>query len=137
MAVLYIDLDHFKEINDRLGHAAGDSLLVETAHRLIAAVRESDTVARLGGDEFAIVLSEVHTLAEAEEVAQRIVLSLARPFELKEGMGRISGSIGVALFPEHGNDAETLQRHADMALYAVKEAGRNGYRLYSPLMAAR
>jgi diguanylate cyclase (GGDEF)-like protein/PAS domain S-box-containing protein len=137
MAVLYIDLDHFKEINDRLGHAAGDSLLVETAHRLIAAVRESDTVARLGGDEFAIVLSEVHTLAEAEEVAQRIVLSLARPFELKEGMGRISGSIGVALFPEHGNDAETLQRHADMALYAVKEAGRNGYRLYSPLMTAR
>jgi diguanylate cyclase (GGDEF)-like protein/PAS domain S-box-containing protein len=137
MAVMYLDLDYFKEVNDSMGHAAGDALLIETAHRLMAAVRESDSVARLGGDEFAVILSEVRTLHEAEEIAQRIVLSLSRPFELKEGTGRISGSLGLAVFPEHGGDAETLQRHADMALYAVKEGGRNAFRVYSPTMQER
>lgn len=135
IGLLYIDLDLFKDVNDRLGHAAGDALLIEAASRLVAAVRDSDTVARLGGDEFAVVLAEVDQALEAEEVAQRIVDALARPFELREGQARISGSIGVALFPDHGGDAETLQKHADIALYAVKAGGRAGYRVYSPLLS--
>lgn len=135
LGLLYIDLDLFKHVNDTLGHAAGDALLIEAAHRLTAAVRESDTVARLGGDEFAVVLAELNGALEAEEVAQRIVEAMRRPFELNEGTGRITASIGVALFPEHGSDAEALQKHADLALYAVKESGRNAYRVYSPLLS--
>ncbi len=134
IGLLYIDLDFFKEVNDQMGHAAGDSLLIEAAHRLIAAVRDSDTVARLGGDEFAVVLAEVKSTLEAEEVAQRIVAAIQKPFELNEGTARVSASIGVAIFPEHGADAEMLQKGADVALYAVKEGGRNGYRVYSPLL---
>ncbi len=133
--LLYIDLDLFKHVNDTLGHAAGDALLIEAAHRLTAAIRDSDTVARLGGDEFAVVLPEINGLLEAEEVAQRIVHSMRQPFHLKEGTGQISASIGMAVFPDHGVDAEALQKHADMALYAVKKGGRNAYRAYSPLMA--
>jgi diguanylate cyclase (GGDEF)-like protein/PAS domain S-box-containing protein len=133
--LLYIDLDLFKHVNDTLGHAAGDALLIEAAHRLTAAIRDSDTVARLGGDEFAVVLPEINGPLEAEEVAQRIVQSMRQPFHLKEGTGQISASIGMAVFPDHGADAETLQKHADMALYAVKKGGRNAYRAYSPLMA--
>jgi diguanylate cyclase (GGDEF)-like protein/PAS domain S-box-containing protein len=135
LGLLYIDLDLFKHVNDTLGHAAGDALLIEASHRLTAAVRESDTVARLGGDEFAVVLAELNGALEAEEVAQRIVEAMRRPFELNEGTGRVTASIGVALFPEHGSDAEALQKHADLALYAVKESGRNAYRVYSPLLS--
>lgn len=137
LGLLYIDLDLFKHVNDTMGHPAGDALLVEAAHRLTATVRESDTVARLGGDEFAVVLAEVSSVVEAEEVAQRIVEVMLRPFELNEGTASISASVGMALFPDHGGDAETLQKHADLALYAVKEGGRNGYRVYSPLLAKR
>lgn len=134
IALLYIDLDLFKEVNDRHGHAAGDELLIEAAHRLVAAVRDSDTVARLGGDEFAVVLAELETALEAEDVAQRIVQALARPFELREGTARISGSMGIALFPDHGIDAEALQKHADVALYAAKSGGRARYCVYSPIL---
>lgn len=134
LGLLYIDLDLFKEVNDRLGHAAGDALLIQAASRLSAAVRDSDTVARLGGDEFAVVLAEVEDMLEAEEVAQRIVATLTKPFELREGRAQVSGSIGIALFPEHGADAETLQKHADVALYAAKSGGRAGYRVFSPLL---
>jgi diguanylate cyclase (GGDEF)-like protein/PAS domain S-box-containing protein len=137
IALLYIDLDHFKEVNDDLGHAAGDELLIEAAHRLMASIRESDTVSRLGGDEFAIVLAELTTVLEAEEVAQRVVEAMQRPFELKDGSAHISTSVGIAVFPAHGNDAEALQKHADVALYAVKEGGRNGYRVYSPALGRR
>lgn len=134
IGLLYIDLDFFKQVNDSLGHSAGDELLIETAHRLMDAVRDSDTVARLGGDEFAVVLESINGAFEAEEVAQRIVASMQRPFELKEGTASVSASIGVALFPEHGATTEILQKHADLALYEVKEAGRNNYRMYAPLM---
>jgi diguanylate cyclase (GGDEF)-like protein/PAS domain S-box-containing protein len=128
-ALCFIDLDHFKPVNDTLGHAAGDDLLVETAHRLRLSVRAADTIARLGGDEFAAILTEVGSRAEVEEVAARIVADLARPFELKAGVANISCSIGVAMFPEHGRDVEGLQHNADAALYEVKQTTRNAYRI--------
>jgi diguanylate cyclase (GGDEF)-like protein/PAS domain S-box-containing protein len=131
-ALLYIDLDHFKAVNDTLGHAAGDELLSEAAQRMTLCVRESDTLSRLGGDEFAAILTEVDNLAEIEDVASRIVASLDRPFDLALGQGKISASIGIALYPQHGLTAEELKHNADLALYAVKQSTRNAYRLYMP-----
>jgi diguanylate cyclase (GGDEF)-like protein/PAS domain S-box-containing protein len=133
-ALMYVDLDHFKAINDTLGHAAGDALLIEAARRMVACVRDSDTVARLGGDEFAILLPEIHDVLEVEEAAQRVLTALERPFELSEGGGQVSGSIGIAIYPDHGHESDVLERHSDTALYVAKEAGRNCYRVYSPLM---
>ena len=131
-ALLYVDLDYFKEVNDHLGHAAGDALLVETSRRLSACLREADTVARLGGDEFAMILTEVSNIGDAEEIAQRALHALSAPFALSEGTANISCSIGIALFPDHGEETEILQRHADKALYAAKDGGRNTYRIYTP-----
>ncbi len=131
-ALLYIDLDYFKAVNDSLGHAAGDQLLVEAARRLTLAVRASDTVARLGGDEFAVILPKVAGQGEVEEIAQRIVTGMAKPFMLAEGEVKISASVGAAIFPQHGDDVDKIKASADAALYIVKEAGRNGYRLYQP-----
>jgi diguanylate cyclase (GGDEF)-like protein/PAS domain S-box-containing protein len=132
-ALLEIDLDRFKEVNDTFGHAAGDELLVEAARRLTSCVREADTVARLGGDEFAIILSEMASENEAEQVAQRAVNLLAEPYHLDAGTAHISGCVGIAIYPRHGVDSEQLQRNADIALYAAKEGGRNSYRMYSPI----
>jgi diguanylate cyclase (GGDEF)-like protein/PAS domain S-box-containing protein len=131
-ALLYVDLDHFKAVNDEMGHAAGDELLIETARRLLDAVRESDTVARLGGDEFAIILARVQGPHEVEEIAQRIVDNLAKPFKLNAGIAKVSGSIGIALFPLAGEDADRLTHNADRALYEAKGAGRNTYRFHKP-----
>jgi diguanylate cyclase (GGDEF)-like protein/PAS domain S-box-containing protein len=128
-ALCFIDLDSFKPVNDRHGHAAGDELLVETARRLRACMRAADTIARLGGDEFAAILIDVGSRREVEEVAARIVADLARPFALEVGSVSISCSIGIALFPEHGADAEALQHSADAELYAVKESTRNAFRI--------
>lgn len=128
-ALCYIDLDAFKPVNDRFGHAAGDELLVETARRLRSSMRAADTIARLGGDEFAAILIDVGSRKEVEEVAARIVADLARPFELQAGKVAISCSIGIALFPEHGADAEALQHKADAVLYEVKQSTRNAFRI--------
>jgi diguanylate cyclase (GGDEF)-like protein/PAS domain S-box-containing protein len=128
-ALMYVDLDWFKNVNDSLGHAAGDALLAEAAKRMEKCVRESDTVARLGGDEFAVILSDLNSPAEAEEVAQRINRSLAEAFDLAEGKAQISGSIGIAIFPQHGGDELVLKKAADQALYDAKAVGRNTYRL--------
>lgn len=135
-ALCFIDLDRFKPVNDVFGHAAGDDLLVAAGQRLRLRLRAADTLARLGGDEFAAILAEAGTRAEIEEIAARIVADLARPFELKAGTAHISCSIGVALFPEHGRDVDTLQRNADAALYEVKDAGRNSYRIFANAAAA-
>lgn len=132
-ALLQVDLDRFKEVNDSFGHAAGDELLVEAARRLVSCVREADTVARLGGDEFAIILTEMDTDGEAEQVAQRAVNLLAEPYYLNAGTAHVSGCVGIAIYPRHGQDSEQLQRNADIALYAAKESGRNNYRIYSPI----
>lgn len=131
-ALFYVDLDHFKDVNDSLGHAAGDEVLVETGRRLLQAVRQSDTVARLGGDEFAVILPKVGSQLEVEEVAQRVVAALDRPFLLDAGEAKVSASVGVAIYPQHGEDLESIRASADAALYAVKQAGRNAYRFAPP-----
>jgi diguanylate cyclase (GGDEF)-like protein/PAS domain S-box-containing protein len=131
-ALMMVDLDRFKEVNDTLGHAAGDELLVEAARRLVSCVREADTVARLGGDEFAIIMTEVSEGGEAERVAQRAVELLAEPYHLDAGTVNISGCVGIAFYPQHGKEADQLQSNADAALYAAKSSGRNRYRIYSP-----
>ena len=135
-ALLYIDLDHFKKVNDTLGHAAGDELLIQAAQRMALCVRSSDTLARLGGDEFVALLVEIDNLAEIEDIAARLVHSLAQPFELPQGPANISGSVGIALYPEHGADAETLKKNADLALYSIKQRSRNAYLLYTPELAS-
>ena len=128
IAVLYLDLDGFKDVNDRLGHGAGDTLLKMVAGRLAAAVREGDTVARLGGDEFVIVL-RLSGVAEAGQVASKIIEAVAQPYDIEGQAVAITVSAGVGLFPAHGEDAETLLKSADLALYEAKRSGRNAYRI--------
>jgi diguanylate cyclase (GGDEF)-like protein len=113
---LFIDVDHFKRINDTLGHAAGDRVLRHVAQRIKSSVREEDSVARLGGDEFIVVLPEVRQRADAEAVAGKIVQATVQPFSLDGQDIFISVSIGVSVFPDEGEDAETLMRHADAAM---------------------
>ena len=129
-ALLLIDLDHFKEINDTIGHDAGDALLVDVAQRLTTAVRDADRVARLGGDEFAVLLANVSGRDGIEIVCQRIVDSLALPVPFKTHMLQVSASIGVALCPGHAGSANDLYKAADVALYAAKGSGRNTWRWY-------
>jgi diguanylate cyclase (GGDEF)-like protein len=128
-ALIYIDLDHFKSINDTHGHDVGDAVLVAVSHRLKAAVREYDTVARLGGDEFAILLDTLEDAAEAEVVAQRVLQSLAPPVRVDCHDVGVTASMGISVFPEGGDAADTLLRSADLAMYSAKRAGRNTYSL--------
>ena len=128
-AVMVIDLDHFKEVNDTLGHAAGDQLLCQVARRLEASVRSADTVARFGGDEFVVVIEGIKSLESTEAVAAKILVELALPFTLGNETARIGGSIGVAVYPDAGRTAEELLRAADLAMYEAKAAGRNCYRM--------
>ena len=132
MAVLWIDLDGFKAVNDHWGHAAGDELLQQVALRLSGRMRDSDTVARMGGDEFAVILSDLVEGGAAEPVAANLVVRLAEPFVLGCGASEISASIGVALYPLHAKDAETLVKYADMAMYAAKRAGKNQVAVWRP-----
>jgi diguanylate cyclase (GGDEF)-like protein/PAS domain S-box-containing protein len=129
-AVLFLDLDHFKEINDSLGHDMGDVLLKETAKRLLACVRAMDTVARMGGDEFTVIVTETKTPETAAHVAGNILKVLQEPFELNGTCYHISCSIGIALFPTHGLDRETLLKAADIAMYSAKEH-RNGFSVFA------
>lgn len=128
-AVIYIDLDHFKSINDTHGHDVGDAVLVAVSHRLRAAVREYDTVARLGGDEFAILLDTLDDPAEAELVAQRVLCSLAPPVRVRQHDLEVTASMGISVFPQGGTAADDLLRSADQAMYCAKRAGRNTYSL--------
>jgi diguanylate cyclase (GGDEF)-like protein/PAS domain S-box-containing protein len=132
IAVLWVDLDGFKAVNDRWGHAAGDELLQQAALRLNGRMRDSDTVARMGGDEFAVVLSDLVEGGAAEPVAANLAVRLAEPFVLGCGTSDISASIGVALYPLHAKDAETLVKYADMAMYAAKRAGKNQVAVWRP-----
>ena len=131
LAVCYLDLDGFKPINDTWGHAAGDRLLVEAAQRLLGCVRGGDTVSRLGGDEFVVLLGNLCHFDECEMALERIRTEMNRSFTLKEGDALLSASIGVTLYPLDGADADTLIRHADQAMYASKQAGRNRYQLFN------
>ena len=131
LAVAFIDLDRFKQINDTLGHEAGDQLLKTVAKRLLASVRDSDTVARLGGDEFVIMLPQITQANDAAVVAQKVLASIAVPFTLIGQEFRITASIGIGVFPQHGLDEETLKKNADIAMYQAKAEGKNNYRFYS------
>jgi diguanylate cyclase (GGDEF)-like protein len=129
MALLYLDLDGFKQVNDQLGHHAGDVLLQQVAERLQGAVRADDTVARLGGDEFMVTLSKVAGTREAARVASKIIEAVAQPYDLEGQNARVTTSVGLALYPEHGDSADALMQNADAALYLAKEAGKNAYRI--------
>lgn len=122
-ALLYIDLDGFKAVNDGRGHDVGDRLLKEVAERLKALVRSCDTIARLGGDEFTVILSRINEPPNAPMVADKIVAALAQPFDIGGEHCSIGASIGVSLYPDHGDNAEALVKHADVAMYAAKKAG--------------
>ncbi len=128
-ALAMIDLDGFKDINDTLGHDAGDAVLQEIARRLSACVRSVDTVARVGGDEFVLLLDDLDT-AGSLDICQRAAAEIARPVSVRDSEVRVGASIGIAMFPRHGEDVEMLTRHADQAMYAVKADG-GGIRLYS------
>ncbi|MGW0436253.1 putative bifunctional diguanylate cyclase/phosphodiesterase [Micromonospora sp. NPDC003197] len=123
LALLLLDLDRFKHVNDALGHGVGDRLLVEVAHRLTATVRSQDVVARLGGDEFAILFTRLRNIEEARQLAEQVVGALAEPVALDGLPLDVGGSIGIALYPEHGEDFATLMRHADVAMYDAKHQG--------------
>jgi len=132
MAVVYMDLDGFKQINDTLGHAAGDDLLKMVAGRLVATVREEDTVARVGGDEFIIALWHVSGIDYATSVAARAIKAVSHPYDIEGNTVSITVSAGVSIYPDHGDDVETLMKNADLALYKAKTAGRNGYQISEP-----
>ena len=132
VAAMFIDLDHFKPVNDTLGHRIGDLLLQAVARRLSSQLRESDTVARVGGDEFVLLLPELHSRDDTIRIAERVMASLVQPYLIEGHELRISTSIGIGLYPEDGHNADTLLGCADAAMYRAKEGGRNHYRFYSP-----
>ena len=134
LALLFIDLDHFKQVNDMQGHAMGDALLVETAQRLSASVSEVDTVARLGGDEFAIILSEFAHPQDIERVAICLVDAMRQPFDLDGQITHITASIGIVVYPDDGLDAHSLLRNADQAMHAAKGQGRNSFSYFTAAM---
>jgi diguanylate cyclase (GGDEF)-like protein/PAS domain S-box-containing protein len=131
VAVLFLDLDHFKLINDTLGHTTGDALLKLVASRLKACVREGDTVARVGGDEFTIVLQDVVKKEDAAAVAQKVLHAIAEPIDLNDQRFYVTTSVGITTFPDDGDDAETLLKNADNAMYRAKAEGRNTYQMSS------
>jgi diguanylate cyclase (GGDEF)-like protein/PAS domain S-box-containing protein len=131
IALLFIDLDRFKQVNDWLGHAAGDRLLVEAAQRICQTVRQSDTVARLGGDEFNVLLTELDHTHHVEFICQKILDALSLPFQLGADTAQISGSIGVAIYPDDADNAEELVRKADQAMYVAKQAGRQQFAYFT------
>ena len=136
LAVAYIDLDRFKQINDTLGHEAGDELLREIATRLKGCLRDSDAVARLGGDEFVVLLSELEEEKYAATVAQKIVTAIAKPFTLLGQEIRVTASIGISTYPTDGLDEQTLMKNADIAMYQAKEDGKNQFQFYSEKLNA-
>jgi len=137
VGVMFLDLDHFKDVNDTLGHRVGDGLLKELANRIRGALRQSDVLARISGDEFVVVLEDLPDEEAPERVARKILEEVRRPFAIESHEIHVSGSLGLALHPEDGNDAETLLKNADAAMYHAKELGRNSFRLFSAELAAR
>ena len=137
VAVIFLDLDHFKNINDSMGHDAGDSLLKDVAQRLIACVRETDTVARLGGDEFTLVLSSINHVDNIVDVVKKIIKKLSSPFQVKSTEVFITVSVGVTIYPLDDDNADDLIRDADTAMYFAKEKGRNNFQFYNHKMRQR
>jgi diguanylate cyclase (GGDEF)-like protein/PAS domain S-box-containing protein len=135
LALLYVDVDRFKFVNDSMGHQAGDEFLCELARRLRDAVRAEDTVARIGGDEFSVILERMDDMAQAEEVADKLVHTLRKPLVLGEHRIAVSCSIGIALYPTHGDSPESLIRSADAAMFAAKEQGRDRVQRFTETLA--
>lgn len=133
-SVLYLDLDRFKAVNDGLGHQAGDRLLCRVADRLKGLVRQSDTVARVGGDEFTVIQAGTDRPEDPQQLAQRLIEAIRQPIDLDGERVIVGASVGIARAPQDGGDADTLCRHADLALYRAKAAGRNTFRCYEPGM---
>lgn len=131
MALMYLDLDGFKQINDTLGHAAGDTLLSMVATRLVSTVRQVDTVARLGGDEFVIALWELSHAGGVDKPASKVIQALSQPYSIQGHSVSITVSVGVSIYPSHGEDGEALIKSADLALYGAKRAGKNDYHMAS------
>ncbi|WP_417782345.1 EAL domain-containing protein [Terasakiella pusilla] len=132
LAVMFVDLDHFKKINDTLGHNTGDEILVEAAGRLINCTRDEDTVARLGGDEFVLLFPDIQSVEEVTKVADRIVASFAEPFIVDEHKLFVTSSLGISIFPDDGDEYETLIKNADAAMYRSKDTGRSTFNLFNP-----
>jgi diguanylate cyclase (GGDEF)-like protein len=130
-ALMFIDLDQFKEVNDTLGHDIGDEMLKDVAHRLSSCVRETDVVSRLGGDEFTIILSELDDSINVERIAQKVLKKIAEPFHLHNEVVYITASIGITFYPEDANSIETLLKGADQAMYEAKNQGRNRYSYFT------
>ena len=137
VAVLFLDLDKFKNVNDSLGHHVGDELLREVADRIVATVRDSDVVARLGGDEFVIVLSEMSSSDQAAGVAAKLIEAVSAPYQINQHPVSVPPSIGISVFPSDGASADELLRHADAAMYHAKENGRANYQFFTPRMFER
>lgn len=137
LALMFVDLDHFKLINDTRGHSVGDRLLQKVARRLSSCIRDNDTVSRLGGDEFTIVLKGIDAAAQAVTVAEKVIAALARPFPLDGNPMDIGASIGITIFPDDAADEDTLLRNADMAMYRAKDAGRNTFAFFTREMDER
>ncbi len=134
LALLFVDLDRFKEVNDTLGHQMGDQLLVEAARRIQGCLRESDTVARLGGDEFTVILTELHDVSSIDRVAQAIIEVLSEPYQLGDDQAFVSASIGITVYPEDARKAEELFKNADQAMFSAKQNGRNGFNYFTKSM---
>ena len=137
IAVLFVDLDGFKDINDSLGHAIGDSVLQSVAKRLVSCVRSSDTVSRQGGDEFVVLLSEINQPSDAGITARKILAAVTASHRLEQHDMQLTASIGLSTYPEDGQDAETLLKNADMAMYECKKRGHNNYQFFKQDMNAR
>ena len=137
VAVLFMDLDGFKQINDTLGHEAGDLLLIGVAQRIKKTIRESDTVARVGGDEFILVLDNIDSAENSEFVANKILVALSEPFDLMGQPGRVGGSIGISIFPNDSENPAQLVKQADEAMYLAKQGGKNTSRFYRDLVSGR
>jgi diguanylate cyclase (GGDEF)-like protein/PAS domain S-box-containing protein len=133
-ALLFIDLDQFKQVNDTLGHSKGDQLLIEVADRIKKCTRKSDIVSRIGGDEFTVILPNLHSNEAAALIAQKIIKSVANPVQLGNDTVHVGASIGISIYPQDGSNMEILSKHADIAMYHVKESGRNGYQYFDHSM---
>lgn len=130
-AVMFLDLDHFKHINDTHGHSIGDGLLKAVATRLRTKLRECDTLARMGGDEFTVILENIRDIESVEVVANKVIYAFNEPYEINEYTIQASTSVGIAMYDEHATTVDTLLKYADKAMYDAKKSGRNRYSFYT------